>query len=449
MRNLLEQSNFTYNLSQQEKFYSYLSLFILAVFMFFVFFGTRLPFSEKITEIENIGTSNIVNQIVFGSLFVFSIILLIPKRQALYSFIIREKFFSVFLIWCGMTIIWSAHPFVSFKRYIQYIALVTVSLSVFLHVKDVRQIVSVFKFLFGVYLLISIATILTIPGALDRFGIWRGVSIHKNILGQMSLLALIFFSSVLNQEPSLKSRTINSFFLILALVLLIGSRSSTALFTFLILFGISFSFFIDKIFEPLGIRKTLSLLMIFLSTITFLIVIIFVPDIIASILGGSGKNLTLTGRVDLWADIWEEAQNHLVIGTGFQGYWVVTSAKIEHLFEIYLWFPTQAHNGYLDIINEVGIIGSVLFLFILINYYVNLPKLSHVQIWKWFVLAAIIVNFAESQFIRPKVVVGVMFVFSYFALFSDLLDQERKKYSDNPHLNNSYKSNSSFNHSNL
>jgi len=391
-----------------------------AIYLFFVFFGTRMPFYEKITEAENLGTSNIINQIVFGSLFVISVILLIPKRKELFNLIKREKFLTIFLFWCLITIIWSNYALVSLKRYIQYLTTVTVTLSVLLHVKDTKQIINVFKIIIGGYLMIALLTIFTIPGALDRFGIWRGVASHKNTLGQISLVSVIFFTAIFKKEYSLKSKTIVAILIIMAIVLLFGSQSSTSIFTFLILFVLTATLLIDKFFEPIGIRKTVSLFIMFVVMVMFISIMLVVPEIIEDAVGSTGKDLTFTGRVDLWADIWKEAQNHLLIGTGFQGYWVVTSTKVELLFEIYSWLPTQAHNGYLDIINEVGIIGIILFSFILINYFINLTRVKQKQIWKWFIIAALIINITESAFIRPKVVVGVMFIFSYIALFSDI-----------------------------
>jgi len=396
-----------------------------AIYLFFVFFGTRMPFYEKITEAENLGTSNIINQIVFGSLFVISVILLIPKRKELFNLIKREKFLTIFLFWCLITIIWSNYALVSLKRYIQYLTTVTVTLSVLLHVKDTKQIINVFKIIFGGYLLISLLTILTIPGAKDRFGIWRGIAGHKNTLGQTSLLALIFFAAIVNLKQSLKSKTVITFFIMIGLVLLFGSKSSTSIFTGLIIFTLSLTFMLDVLFEPIGIRKTVSLLTVIVFVILFVLIILIVPEIIEVVLGSAGKDLTFTGRVDLWLDIWEEAQNHLFLGTGFQAFWVITSEKIEQLFEIYVWLPIQAHNGYLDIINEVGIIGMVLFSFIIVNYFTILSRLKRRHIWKWFFISALIINFSESTLIRPKHVIGVMFVFSYFALFSDLIKDKQ------------------------
>lgn len=408
-----------------EKFYSNFALGIFAIFLFVVIFGLKMPFGEKIWEAESMTTSNVTNQIVFGSLFICSIFLLILKRTELRELIGKEKFFTIFLIWCLVTVLWSNYTFVSFKRYIQYLTTVTVFLSVLLHVKDTKQILNVFKIILGGYLLVALLTILTIPGAKDRHGIWRGIAAHKNTLGQTSLLALIFFAAIFNLKQSLKSKAIITFLIMIGLVLLFGSKSSTSIFTALIIFSLSLTFMIDVFFEPIGIRKTVSLLSVFVFVFLFVLIILIVPEIIEAVVGSAGKDLTFTGRVDLWLDIWEEAQKHLFLGTGFQGFWVITSDKIEQLFEIYIWLPLQAHNGYLDIINEVGIIGMVLFSFIIVNYFTSLSKLKRRSIWKWFFIGALIINFSESTLIRPKHIIGVLFIFSYFALFSDLIKDKQ------------------------
>ncbi len=400
-----------------ERLYSNITLVIFTVFLFFIFFGTKMPFGEKITEAEDIGTSNVFNQAIFGGLFVLSIILLIAKRRELFNLIRREKFLTIFLLWCLITVIWSKYPFVSFKRYIQYLTVITVCLSVFLHVKNYKHILQVFKIILGLYLIIALGTIFTIPGALDRFGIWRGIAPHKNILGQTSLIAVIFFTAIFKNERTLKSKAIVATLIIIGIVLLIGCKSSTSLLTFLILFALSATLLIDKIFEPIGIRRTVSLFIIFMSLLIFISIMWVIPEVVEVAVGSTGKDLTFTGRIDLWADIWEEAKNHLFIGAGYQGYWVVTSAKIEQLYEMYPWLPTQAHNGYLDVINEVGIVGLTLLILLIINYFVNLAKAKQRQMWKWFIIASLIINITESMFIRPKVVPGVMFMFSYLALF--------------------------------
>jgi O-antigen ligase len=100
---------------------------------------------------------------------------------------------------------------------------------------------------------------------------------------------------------------------------------------------------------------------------------------------------------------------------------VVDTLRFEELTNMWHDIITQAHNGYLDIINEVGLIGSILFLLVLINGFINLQKVKPAKIWKWFILVAIIINFSESTFIITRSYTGVMFIFSYLTIFTDKL----------------------------
>jgi exopolysaccharide production protein ExoQ len=180
--------------------------------------------------------------------------------------------------------------------------------------------------------------------------------------------------------------------------------------------------------------RLLSIILIFTLSALFLLVVFLAPEFLAAAAGSTGRDLTFTGRTHLWEDILREVADHWVIGSGFQGFWVLDNPELLALYDIYIWLPNQAHNGYLDILNEVGIIGLVLFFLVIFNYFRGLRKLQMPHYWKWFVVAALILNLQESTFIRPQVVTGVFFLFSYVALYSDIYKKERNDY-DNDESN--------------
>ena len=413
-----------------QNYYEKIAKISFAVFLFFIFFGTAIPFRERTRDIEEIATSNPVNQLVYGTLFIVSLVIIYSKKNEVFEFIKREKYFFFFLSWCFLTIIWSDYPVVSFKRYIQYLTTVTVPLSFFLYSKNSEEAIKIFYYILAVYVIIAIATVLTIPMARNEAGYWRGIHTDKNGFAQISLITLIIFLIHFFRSVSLKSKAIDLFLILISLTLLIGARSSTALLTLIILFTIWILFKIDKIFEPVGIRKTLSIILTLSGIVLILTILVFVPEQLESVIGITGKDLTFTGRVDIWKDVWGYVQNHFFLGAGFRGFWIINSPSLEQLYQIYIWLPIQSHNGYLDLINEVGAIGALLFLLVLANYFLNLSKLKSYHVWKWFMFAAIFINITESTLISPKSVSGVMFIFSYLALFKDSLvveESESKK----------------------
>jgi O-antigen ligase len=71
------------------------------------------------------------------------------------------------------------------------------------------------------------------------------------------------------------------------------------------------------------------------------------------------RDTSFTGRSVVWAELTPYALEKPIIGYGWGGFW--TEAKQEALH-----FP--AHNGYLETMLNLGIIGTILFIvFIIIN----------------------------------------------------------------------------------
>jgi exopolysaccharide production protein ExoQ len=408
------------------KFFPFLANFTFIMYLFFSFYGTALPFREKLQDVSEIGTSNVVNQIAFTTLFITAVIAMLPKLKTIAGIILREKIFTIFILFALVSILWSDYTFVSFKRWFQFFTAFCVILAAVAHVEYSEVLLRRVRFLFYVYLIVSIVSIFTIPGAKDFYGIWRGIAPSKNHLGQAALLGGLVIFYTMYTARGIKRITATLMFL-LSIVLLVGSQSITSLSTFLFIVFLGAIFYMDKYFKDLSIGKFISFVLIFLGSAFFLSVIFLAPEILATLAGSAGRDLTFTGRTDLWEDILRETQKHWLLGAGFQGFWIVENPAILALYDVYVWLPNQAHNGYIDIVNEVGVVGLIMFLLIIVNYFRGLVRLKLPHYWKWFVVAAIIINFQESTFIRAQVVTGVMFMFAYVALFSDIYRKERSE----------------------
>ena len=80
-----------------------------------------------------------------------------------------------------------------------------------------------------------------------------------------------------------------------------------------------------------------------------------------------GKDPTLTGRTELWtyviAHIWMKPW----FGWGYAVFWLLTNPAGLEISSAMHWSPTQAHNGLLEFMLNVGVLGTALFAFILIR----------------------------------------------------------------------------------
>ncbi len=407
---------------EKRNFYAIVARVAFFMVVFFNIFGTSLPFRERILDVSEVATSNITNQIVFITMFFLALIALIPKMRVFSQFILEEKFLYIFILWCVLSMLWSEYSFIVFKRWFQLFTIVFASTVSLLYIKSDKQILKYLKPVSALFVILSFISVFTIPGALDDYGIWRGLAASKNHLGQAALVCLLVWAFAF-KYATIPGKLLSFIIMILSSILLFGSKSSTAMFAFFILCGAGFLFFIDNQFKKINAGRFLSFITISSLIIFVIYAFIATPDLVSTFLGYFGEDITFTGRTDLWSDIFHEAQKHIWLGTGYQSFWVITNNDILKLYQIYIWLPKQAHNGYIDLINEVGILGSVLFLLMIISYFLNLHKIGEKQIWTWFIIAVLIVNLQESTLFHGGVLTGSIFILSYLIVIMKKFDR--------------------------
>jgi O-antigen ligase len=93
----------------------------------------------------------------------------------------------------------------------------------------------------------------------------------------------------------------------------------------------------------------------------------------AGVVNALGRNLSLTGRTDIWAAVIPAVPNS-IIGAGFEGFWISPSAQIfqRKLQLAGWWHPenfNEAHNGFIETYLNLGWIGVCLIALVLISGY--------------------------------------------------------------------------------
>ena len=73
------------------------------------------------------------------------------------------------------------------------------------------------------------------------------------------------------------------------------------------------------------------------------------------------KDLTFSGRTFIWAELIEEISHHPWLGTGFGAFWLGAEPGLPsaELLRRIGFFVLQGHNGFLDVLNETGVIGLI------------------------------------------------------------------------------------------
>ncbi len=410
---------------------SFLARVSLFIYLFFAVFGTSPPFRPEISEAEAVGSSNLVNQVVLPFLYLLSAVGLIAGRRRVFRFIQKEKFLTLFLAWSFLSILWSDFPFVSFKRWLRTAGAAAIFLSALISFHTTEEWFKYIRLIFAVYLPVSLLSIAFVPEAIQwEFPAWRGLATHKNMLGQISLVSLLVWTFALSRHQG-AGRHSAVLFWFMSGVLLLGSRSVTAIFSGFILGCLAFVGRINRtvLYPMIGRFFTAFLMTSFV--IGFFAVFYIAGESIVNLLSDLfmivGKDVTFTGRSELWVSIFSIAREHLLIGCGFAGFWGVPHPMLFSLFDQYTWLPNEAHMGYLEILNETGLIGLCLFIGMVVHYFRTLFRVYPHHYSRWFILLALIINITESTLFRLNLLTGLMFTLGYIAFFVDADRQHRRE----------------------
>jgi O-antigen ligase len=195
---------------------------------------------------------------------------------------------------------------------------------------------------------------------------WTGVGMQKNGLGVLCLLSamLLAWTFVRRRQrriPRVKYQAAADLIILgITLVLLRGPRgsygsasgySSTSIFALVV----GFATFLRLLWMKrhgryLGANLLTVIMALVIAFGTLLpIGIGFAPRNFTSALG---RDATLTGRTDIWAKLMPVVEQRSMLGCGFGGFWTPETIA-EHIV-------TEAHNGYLAVLMELGIVGLLL-----------------------------------------------------------------------------------------
>jgi exopolysaccharide production protein ExoQ len=200
-------------------------------------------------------------------------------------------------------------------------------------------------------------------------GAWHGLFTQKNGLGSLAAIALILWLHAwLSKE---RPWWMASFGFAVSAICLIYSRSSTSIMN--AAFACALMLMLMR--PPASLRRYLKYLIV-LFVVALLVYSLAVLNLIpgssallSPITMITGKDQTFSGRTAIWAIVNEHIAQRPLLGSGYGAYWVLLpgSPSMEMKRRLY-FYPTEGHNGYLDIINDLGIVGALCLLGYLIVY---------------------------------------------------------------------------------
>ncbi len=306
-----------------------------------------------------------ITKILFLGIQTGIILLIVVWWKRVVRIVIKEKFLWVFLGITLASVFWSTAPGVTLQRVVILLraTLFGVYLAARYSLKEQLQFVA---WALGIAAVLSLMFVIALPsygvmGTSDFYtsqevahsGVWKGIYGHKNILGHfMSLGALVFFFLATSSRKYVWVKWVG-FCLCVSLLLL--STAKTALIVFVVTMAVI------PLYKALRWNQTFAL--------AFFIVLILVGGAMATlflnnaetILGTFGRDTTLTGRTLLWPAVLYKIWQRPWLGYGYGGFWLGWDGESADVWRIVRWEVPHAHNGFLDVWLNIGLLGLLAF----------------------------------------------------------------------------------------
>jgi exopolysaccharide production protein ExoQ len=361
---------------------------------------------------ETIEEGNPLDRAFLTALFCLGLIIL-TKRRFNWANAVKENIWLMLLIvYMLVSCLWSDIPFISFKRWSKELVAVVMAFVVASEPDPRKSLESIFRR--TIYILIPFSYILI--QYFSEYGrmyihhsgdlMWVGAAMHKNTLAQLCLFAAIFLIWTFIRRhqgkdiPAAGYKTIlEVFILILAFWMWGGPQhtftySATATVAFTV--GLSFLIFLfwakkwSTVPGPKALIVLTALIIIY-GTVTPMLGELSLLDVSSML----GREENLTGRTAVWKELVPVAMESPILGYGFGGFWSSTAREEYQI--------SGAHNGYLDLILELGFVGLLLYTMFVVS---NARKAQRLMtqdfdwgtLWMCYLLMGLLINITEASF---------------------------------------------------
>jgi exopolysaccharide production protein ExoQ len=301
-----------------------------------------------------------VDRFVFTILIIAGLIVLFRRRVNWKKVFTQNSWIWLFFIFGAIScFLWSDYPLVSFKRLVKDLGNVVMVLVILTEDRPYLAFGIILRRLAFVLLPLSILFIKYYPdlGRAYHMGhpMFTGVATQKNGLGQLCFLTGMYFSWNLIFERkglliSAHKIHYSIYLIILPMIAWLTYRANSATSTACLIITVSL-FIVGSFSSIINSPKRILRLSIMSAALFFLMEYFF--DIKNIIIVMLGRTPDLTTRMPMWKDLLAMVENP-IFGFGFESFWLGDrQVKMMESWGV----SSQAHNGYLDMYLNLGVIG--------------------------------------------------------------------------------------------
>jgi exopolysaccharide production protein ExoQ len=324
-------------------------------------FGGRVGMAAQALE-----EGNPLDRTITAALILVAIGILVSRSFNWGNFVAQNLALSAFLAYALLSVTWSDLPLIAFKRWFRDLGNYLVILVVLTDPRPLEAIGTLLRRLGYLLIPLSILLIKYYPEIGRSFDPWTGIAdtagatTSKNMLGVACLISGLFFfwDTLTRWHERRRRRTkkilmVNLAFIAMTMWLLNLAHSTTS--SVCLALG---CLVIAAAHTPFIRRRPVLLKVLVPSLFLMYLVLSLGFDMSGQLAGAVGKDPTLTDRTKIWGFVLGMHTNPL-IGTGYESFWV--GPRLEWFWQnAGLGHINEAHNGYLEVYLNLGIVGLCL-----------------------------------------------------------------------------------------
>lgn len=342
--------------------------------------------------------------------YAFASLVLIRNSRQFVIAIRRNLLLPVLLALPFLSVLWSVGPSTTLRRAIGLLFTVLFAYALAMRFTPRQLLLIVFATL-GACVVLSVATLVISPGLARMLGdgAMRGIFLNKNSLGWFACLMLLV-ATIVFLDRSLGFRRAACVLLVAGIICLAGSGSMTAMIaTGSACFLIAFYVILQR---SSGISRVAIILISVQSSVAALLLL---HEFLVPLLEALGKDATLTGRVPLWELVDRQIADRLLLGYGYQSFWIEANPSAWAIWSEIRWQAPHAHNGFRDTMLSFGLCGTALFIALLVRAMYQ-GAVLHCRDpyfgWLWmnvFTGVMLVMNLTESLFLIQNDAIFILF----------------------------------------
>ncbi|MFV2053312.1 O-antigen ligase family protein [Aliiroseovarius sp. YM-037] len=290
--------------------------------------------------------------------------LLILRRPAtIAADCLRYWYIMALPVYCVMSALWSQYPPESFRFGAQLIVTVAIAVAIATRLSP-RAFCRALFMLLGIAMLASIA----FGNVRNDTGAWLGIFGSKNALAAAAAtFVIISVAQMIDRRNSARFRGAALAGAFVGCGILLAAQSTGAVMSVPPILALLLA--LTLMHRLSAVQKAgIVIFAILLAGLIGLLITANYDALVALLLDKTGKDMTLTGRTELWEIALDFIRERPLFGMGYQAFWVRGHQPAEAL-----WFMFgidsrggfNFHNTYLSNAVEIGLVGVTLQVFIL------------------------------------------------------------------------------------